>query len=308
MNDNSQSFLRRLPRALGRYLMIVMRGFVKISPRFLYKGVRECLVLLGRLILFKKYQVILSNLKNAYGEAMPPKERKTTARKCFDNVMRQAMDIVYYSDRLDALKENVVFDGRHYLDTTLKEGKGAVLVSAHFGNFILMYFIMALYGYDTHVIMKRVRDKKMEEYISSYRNAMGVKTIYDLPARQCVVNCIKALRGNGILFILLDQNYGSEGRVFVDFFGKPAATATGPVVFAQRTRSPILPIFIQSNGDLKYRISIHPQVPLNEEGSDEDILTKNIAVLTQIIETHIRYNPSEWGGWMHKRWKTKPSA
>ena len=43
-----------------------------------------------------------------------------------------------------------------------------------------------------------------------------------------------------------------------------------------------------------------------EQGKDEgqDIVT-NIGKLTKIIEGYIRRYPHEWGGWMHKRWKSR---
>ena len=103
----------------------------------------------------------------------------------------------------------------------------------------------------------------------------------------------------------MDQNYGTDGRVFVDFFGQKAATAAGPVVFSCRTQAPILPVFIMRQVDGRHRDVIEPPVTLDRCGNEQENIVQNVAKLTKIIEMHIRKNPHMWGGWMHKRWKSR---
>ena len=165
---------------------------------------------------------------------------------------------------------------------------------------------MALAGYKTNCIMRRVRDEQFEEYISDFRNKNGIQTIYSLPHRQCVGNSLKRLRDNQVLFILLDQNYGEDGRVFVDFFGQPAATATGPVVLSNRSKAPILPIFILRDGTNRYKIKIDPPVQFETPPNGQSDIVHSVSQLTKIIEKYIRSYPHEWGGWLHRRWKSKP--
>ena len=43
-----------------------------------------------------------------------------------------------------------------------------------------------------------------------------------------------------------------------------------------------------------------------EQGlTDEETILKNVAKLTKIIEEQVRCFPHEWGGWIHKRWKSR---
>ena len=88
--------------------------------------------------------------------------------------------------------------------------------------------------------------KKLEDHLYHKRLAAGLKTIYAIPRKACVNESIKVLRDNEMLFVPLDQNAGSGGSVFVDFFGQKAATATGPIIFSRRTGAPIIPMFIMS--------------------------------------------------------------
>jgi KDO2-lipid IV(A) lauroyltransferase len=145
----------------------------------------------------------------------------------------------------------------------------------------------------------------MEKYFFEQRTRLGLHTIYNLPRKQCVDTSLKALRNNELMFIPLDQNFGSGAGVFVDFFGQKAATATGPVVFAMRTKAPIIPMFIiRQRGD-SYKVIIEPPLSLEERADDKEMIYVNTGKITKVIEDYIRRYPQEWG-WMHRRWKTRP--
>ena len=124
--------------------------------------------------------------------------------------------------------------------------------------------------------------------------------------KACVDASIRVLRNNEVLFIPLDQNFGSGGGVFVEFFGHKAATATGPVIFAKRTAAPILPIFIKRDHDDVHKIMIEPPLELEGCPDDDEMLVVNTQKITNVIERYIRQYPQEWG-WIHRRWKARPA-
>ena len=92
----------------------------------------------------------------------------------------------------------------------------------------------------------------------------------------------------------------------MNFFGRKAATATGPVVFAQRTGAALIPCFILRQKDDRHRIVFEPALDLKEGDSPSDTILINIQILTAIIESYIRKYPAQWG-WIHRRWKSQPS-
>jgi len=117
---------------------------------------------------------------------------------------------------------------------------------------------------------------------------------------------LDVLRNNEILFVPLDQNFGSGG-VYVEFFGQKAATATGPVVFAKRTNATILPMFIIRVTDDTHKIIIKEPLILEEGFDEQDTIYKSTKKITSMIEEYVRRYPHEWG-WMHRRWKSQPDA
>ncbi len=295
----------RLQRSLARNALYSTRWLISRMPHFVFKFFFICFMAVGRPLLNKKRLLALRNLKTAFGREKDERQIKKIADDCFNNFGKGMIDLIWFLDRPKQILEKVSIIGKEHLDKTLQRGKGAILISAHFGNFILMYLRMVKEGYKINVIMRRMRDQSFEKYISSLRDENGIRTIYDLPPKPCIQQSLKCLRNNEILFILLDQNYGGMGGVFVDFFGQQAATATGPVIFSSRTGSSILPIFIQGEQENYHKIIIEPPVELEESQANPQSLVDNVAILTKIIERHIRQSPHEWGGWMHRRWKSQ---
>ena len=135
------------------------------------------------------------------------------------------------------------------------------------------------------------------------RDQLGIKTIYSQPRKDCVDSSIRSLRNNELVFIPIDQNFGTAG-VFVDFFGRKAATATGPVILAQRTQAALLPCFIVRQEDNTHRIIFEPILELKEGRDPKETIVINIQALTDIIESYIRKYPAQWG-WIHRRWKSQ---
>ena len=247
-------------------------------------------------------------MHTAFGREKTKQEISSIVNSWFDSIGLSMIELVYFLDRPKKIVEKVTIEGKENLDEALKKGLGAILLSAHFGNFPLMFWRMALAGYKTNCIMRPMRDKHFEKYVANFSNENGVRAIYSLPHRQCLEHSLKSLRDNQILFILLDQNYGEAGGVFVDFFGHQAATATGPVVFSYRLGAPILPTFIVRSGADQYKIIIDSPVTLEAIQNEQLGLVRNTAQLTKIIEGYIRRYPHEWVGWMHRRWKNKPAV
>ena len=90
----------------------------------------------------------------------------------------------------------------------------------------------------------------------------------------------------------------------MDFFGRKAATATGPVVLAQRTGAKLIPCFIVRLPDDTHRIVFEEAMFIEEAATSRETVVATIQRLTNVIEAYIRRYPQEWG-WIHRRWKSK---
>ena len=295
-------------RVVRRRTLLAVHWMVKRMPRAFFKLLTPLLSSIARFFFKKKKHIILDNLRLAFGKEKNAQEISRIAKDCFKSFGSGMIDLIYFLDRPKKVIQNVTIEGKENLDQALARGQGAILLSAHFGNFGLMFLRIASAGYKTNCIMRRMRDEQMEQYVSDYSHQNGVVPIFALPHGQCVRDALSSLKANHVLFILLDQNYGEDGSVFVDFFGQAAATATGPVVISHRSGAPILPVFIVSAQGGQYKIIIDPPVEFQAASHEQAGVMHNTAQLTKIIEGYIRQYPCQWGGWMHRRWKTRPAG
>ena len=279
---------------------------VKIMPsdmRLLY-GFASNFSMIGYHIASKHRRVALEGLKAAFGNTKPAKELEQIARDCFTFIAKSAIELIYLMDRPDLIRQRVILENKEHLLAAARKGRGVILVSAHFGNFPLMLARLSLEGFHAGGIMRHMRDQRVEQLFLQKRKRLKIRTIYANPRKACVEDSIRALRNNELLFIPLDQNFGTGG-IFVDFFGRKAATATGPVVLAMRTKAAILPCFVVRNSDDTHKIIFEPEFLLQKSPDHKENIQANIQKLTDIIESYIRRYPAEWG-WIHRRWKTQP--
>lgn len=248
-------------------------------------------------------RIALDSLHIAFPDK-PDRERKTIAKQSMIMMMQGALE-VFFCVRNHKIFDNIRFEGKQYLDSALKKKRGVIGMTAHFGNFPMMTAKFAKEGYVTNAIARPMRDPEAGDYIFDLRTIFGIKTIFSYPRKVVVRDTIKALRNNELVLIQMDQNFGTGG-VWVKFFGRLAATPVGPIIFALRTGAVLLPIFIVREAPGKHCIKILPPPEFEKSENTDETVLLNAIKFSKIIEDQIRENPVHWG-WVHRRWKSRPS-
>jgi len=304
MNKDSN---KKIKRALARYSFHFFTAIFRILPYWCVSLISRGLLVVAVWTLKRMRKHAMETLRMAFGKEKSEQELRVICKQCFFNLGKGFIELAYFVWHPKMFTKNISFRGnsRENLDAALKEGKGVIAVTAHFGNFSAMFAYLAQMGYPTNAIMRPSRDEKLEKPLLDLRNKIGLKTIHTNPRMACVSQSLRVLRANEILLIPLDQNNGSKAGVFVDFFGRPSGTASGPAIFAMRTGSPILPIFTVRTGKDTHEVIVEPYFYLETKSSEEETIKFNIQKITSIIERYIRKYPQEWG-WMHRRWKSQP--
>ncbi len=302
---DSKKIRTTIARFLGWLGLVLCSLIIKAIPGRLIYGFAKNLAALGHLLAVKQRKIALDSLRIAFGSSKSDREIEQIAKDCFIHMAKSGVELIFLTARPALLEKRMKLVGQQHLDQALARGKGAILVSAHFGNFPLLLARLSCAGYTAGGIMRPMRDQRVEKLFLTQRKRYNIKTIYSQPRNVCVDTTIRSLRNNEIIFIPIDQNFGTGG-VFVDFFGSKAATATGPVVLAQRTGAALLPCFIVRQPDDTHTIFFEPPLVLTEGKDPRETVALNIQSLTGIIERYIRLYPAEWG-WIHRRWKSRPN-
>ncbi len=304
---NVERYAKIFKRTMARYGLFACAWVLDRLPFSTINFFAGCLIAIGFQFTVRQRRIARESLMIAFGAQKSPKEIDEIIQRCFEHFGRGMIEMLYSLSHPQHVDQKVVWEGKEYLDQALGKGRGVIAVTAHFGNFPLMMLCCARKGYKTAAIIRPTRDEVVEQYLLRRRSESGVHTVYAVPRRECVINSLKVLADGQVLFIPLDQNFGSGGGVFVDFFGQKAATATGPVILARRSKAPIVPMFIIRQLDGTHRIIVEPPFILEERHQEEETVADNIGRLTHLIEQYIRRYPHEWG-WMHRRWKSRPSV
>jgi len=301
---------KKIERTLVRWAFYFFSWLFRTLPYPVLKTITGGLLATVYFVLRRMRRAAMNTLAIAFGKEKSRGELEKICKDCFYNAGRGAIEIGAFTARPALIKETCSFEGnsRENLDAALKEGRGVIGISAHFGNFPLMLLFLAQMGYPTNAIIRPNRDEIVEKGFQASRSRLGLKTVHSYPREVCVAQSLKALRDKELLVVLLDQNTGSKSGVYVDFFGQKAGTATGPIIFAMRTGAPLLPIFTLRQGDSDiHTLVIEKHFYLEQKATDEETIQYNVQKLTNIIEGYIRKYPTEWG-WMHRRWKSRPQS
>ena len=211
------------------------------------------------------------------------------------------MEVLYLPKfKENRMKDYVYLQGAEHMTEALKHGKGAILATAHSGNWEILGAALAMDGFPLIGVAQKQTNADMDKFINEYRKLSGLHITYKTGVREMV----KMLGEGRIVGLVMDQDAHRDG-VMVEFFGRLASTPQGAAALARLKDSPIVPAFITENPDGTHTGIIHPPVWLERTKNREDDILKTTQELTTIIENHVRQYPHEWF-WLHNRWKHSP--
>ena len=244
-------------------------------------------------------RVALDNLVHAFPEKSR-KEIHAIARGAFRNYGISLVEMLWsgQADR-DELTGLVRLINPEVADQALKQGKGLILLSGHFGSWELLVssFLLNL-GKPATVIVQLQRNRKIDAVIDAQRRRFNVTTI---PMGPSVREVLRTLEQKGTLLLLADQS-GPKESLFIDFFGRPAATHKGTAAFSLKSGAPIVFVALLRQPDATHQ-AVFEEV---DRGGLDGYNEENVAELTRrhaaVLERYIRLYPDHWL-WMHKRWK-----
>jgi len=255
---------------------------------------------LAHAVLTSRRRIAYDNLKQAFGDSKTDDEINKIIKGVFQNIGQTLVEFSRFSKiGVEGVRKIVVGDTA-VLEKVYSEGKGGIMLTAHFGNWELMGSWTIVCGYPTDSLIGRQHNEKIDNMLISFRQAMGVNIVSLAKSPRLV---FKGLKANHFAGIVSDQHNPSEG-VVVDFFGRPAATPKGPALFAIRCDCPIMPFLLKRERyDRHLVISGEPIYPPNSGDEEADIRTMTVAY-TKFFENQIRKYPDQWL-WTHRRWKVK---
>jgi KDO2-lipid IV(A) lauroyltransferase len=278
----------------------LVEAFFFLLPRPIALRAGEGMGLLFSKILVSRNRLAMANMSIAF-PSMSEKERARLARLMWKNIGRTAVEFIRVSDITPKnFNDFFIIEGRENLDAAMKKGKGLILVTLHFSNWEMCAVGTAHLVGEGAAIARPMKNPYAEKWIQKKRADSGVPIILH---RQAVRASLRILKDKKTLGVLVDQNLYTGG-VFVDFFGRPAATTPLPALLNDRTEAPVLLTYCLRDGN-KFRVIYEPMLKFSQDGTTEQRLLANTERISHELERVIKTHPENWF-WIHNRWKRKP--
>jgi KDO2-lipid IV(A) lauroyltransferase len=227
-----------------------------------------------------------------------------TGRRSFQQLVMLTIDVLVMPRLVQKhnWRQYARFTKAEYPKWMMKEGKGLILVTAHYGNFELIGYMAGLFGFDVYSVARPLDNKYLNRFLYGLRQRHGLKLVDKKGAAQMMPQIIE--QGSTLGFIA-DQDAGRKG-VFVDFFGRKASTYKSIGLLAITYNLPIAVGCTRRVGDEFFFEYVLSRIIFPREWADqEDPLTWVSAAYTKAIEDFVRDDPTQYW-WVHRRWKTRP--
>lgn len=253
-----------------------------------------------RMLLKRRRTIAWTNLRLCFPE-LSDAERLALLKEHFESLGMGAVETAMCwwtpAERLHRLAH---VDGLENLHRALEDGKGVILLSAHFTTTEIGARLLHLY-IPFHASYRRHNNPLFETVMRRAREAHCQTAI----PRGDIRAFLRSLKRNVPVWYAPDQNAGRRHDiVFAPFFGIPAATITATSRLARMSGAAVVPYFPQRlAGGKGYKIAVLPALD-DFPGSDMQRDTRRI---NQIIEDAVQRAPAQYL-WVHRRFKTRPEG
>ena len=293
----------RFRLALEYSIVWVLVQALRLPPRAVARRMGECIAWVAWVALPRLRSVGMRNLRMAYPD-IEDAEREAMLRKLYRGLGWQMAEFCqmpkYTAERAAKFIE---YDGLDRYLAAKARGRGVLVVTGHLGAWELSSFYHSLCGHPMGMVIRRLDNPLVDRMVNRIRCLHGNRVLHkDDFAR----GLLGAMRAGETVGILMDTNMTPPQGVFVEFFGRPACTASGLARVALKTGAAVLPGFMLWEPiERRYVLHFGPELVLARSGDAEADAQAATQMCASATEEWIRRYPDQWL-WIHRRWKTRP--
>lgn len=261
---------------------------------------------IGSLLRFFNFRriIINKNIKTAFPH-LSSKEVRALRIKCYQHFGLLAIEILRqaYYKKLKTFEKVDTTDLDEKLVPVIKKGNGVCILTGHIGNWELAGVTLSQQGIENFTTVKEMKSRVGNYLLYQIRDKNGSMTVNRKNAMRAV---IKQLKEGKVVTFVLDQNMNRKEAVFVDFFGKKAATMASLATIVRKTGADVIAGALYRNEDLKtFKFWFGEPIKFVENDDPKESVLENTLRYNQVLEEMIKKHPEQWI-WMHKRWRTQP--
>lgn len=189
-------------------------------------------------------------------------------------------------------------EGREHLEALLDSPDGAIILTAHMGNYDLgSYLLSEQIGRSLTVVRVPELDPETESFASSRRDQSisGLQVEYNTRPDALGLALLEAVCEGRLVAIQGDRVPPGVAATVQPLFGIPAKIPTGPFMLAMTARAPLYPLFVIRTGIRRYRVIIHAPIVCERTTRDRDeSVRRPMRQWIDILEPTIRRHWDQW--------------
>jgi KDO2-lipid IV(A) lauroyltransferase len=288
-------------RSLNRYIYLL--GFLlgsMLIPRPLQRVVSVAVGDLFYLLMKRTRWAVKRNLEVIGRGQFNPQQISRLARRTFRNYGQYLLDYMVINRITSSNKGTVIGGevGAEHMAQALREGKGAICITPHLGNWEMGGLLLAFRGGTLNVLSLDEPDVRTKAFRGRFRHSKGIRELYIRGGAEdpfSTIELVKALRNNEIVAMLGDREH-SPNTIEVDFFGRKTRFPMGAGILAMMTGAPVLPVFVVMEEDRKYRGIIEKPIYFDgsRRGERELVIQEGMERIARIFEDYIGRYPDQW--------------
>ncbi|HEU5316205.1 MAG TPA: lysophospholipid acyltransferase family protein [Chloroflexota bacterium] len=234
------------------------------------------------------------NLARASGESLGSRRLDSLVREAYVTQVANYLDLLRYRRiSVEEIARTYVATGPGWEPFLAagRAGKGAVLVTAHFGRIERLNHFLAQFQLPTTLPVERLQPERLFELVCSLRAHRGVNLVpHDAGLRPC----LRALSRGHVVALFAEWDPTGRG-VPVSLFGAEAHLPPGPAFLALRSGAPLF-VGLDLPGDEPghHQGYLEPPIEIPRSGDLERDVGRVTQAIAALFERHLARDPGRW--------------
>ena len=186
--------------------------------------------------------------------------------------------------------------GKEQLEQILAKGKGAILLTAHLGNWEIGGSMLRAMDYPLTLVVMGHNSDSSNALVNQLRDNKGINITQVDQSPFSGLEILNRLRKNEIIAMSGDKDFFGRGRPTL-FFGNQVNFPVGPLALSMASGAPIIPAFVLRQKDGRYFGILEEAIwpgRINHNESRSKYLDHNLNKIARIFEHYIRSYPDQW--------------
>ncbi len=221
--------------------------------------------------------------------------RLTSIFKIYRNYYLLGQSIIDKVVVMSGIKNNFTyyFDGEENLREIVSLEKGAVLLSAHIGNWDIAGHLFKRLNTRINIVMFDGEQEQIKKYLDSLTGKKSVNIIIIKNDLSHIYQISEALKNNELVCMHADRFLEGNKTFSANFLGAPARFPMGPFVLASTFKVPVSYVFAVKESKLHYHF-FASSIKNYDYLEKEMVMQEMLLEFTREMEIKVKRYPEQW--------------